>query len=599
MNENNTEYINSDAERAKIEEQFKKAHRRNSLIILLLVACIGLGFMYFKLSSQTGLDYIDGNVLKIARTGSPSTGNIWKNESFVSQLAWSSLFVTDATFTEVNSGLAETYTVSGDGLTYTITLKENLKWSDGEVLDLDDVVYSLEAYVLNASTNNTVTTALNKIAGVDEWKEIAVQSWENGGTHSLEGLSAEGNVLTITLDSPHTTFALALTQFVPLPEHCFTDVDPSTITSGLEFFSNPVCSGMFMVDCINELEDLELIRNPNYHDTQTDIERVIMYYDHKNMFIDHYSTTNITEMVSYRSMQGFEEYNVNAEFYRYFVFNQAADYNVVEMVPKLDDTGAEILDENGDPVLEENIESIDYGDEREENEIISNVLVRQAIYHAIDRPALLDSAYLNSGELAFANMDDEGNPHYVYEYDPEKAEQLLIEAGYDFDRPFTIAYYHTDANTAAFLDKMKVYLEDIGLTVRLVYTNGSDEFGNNRMYGTREYDMLLKALSAFNLEDWFNEYLSTNGNMHSLMGTEIFDGPMSDLQASTNVANYRMIVEEIQQLEYDTLYKLPLFTLNDMVYINGNRLSVPEDIIFGNTRYRSDLRIDEWYIKKA
>ncbi len=38
--------------------------------------------------------------------------------------------------------LAEGYTVSADGLTYTVTLKKNLKWSDGSALTAEDFVYS-------------------------------------------------------------------------------------------------------------------------------------------------------------------------------------------------------------------------------------------------------------------------------------------------------------------------------------------------------------------------------------------------------------------------------------------------------------------------
>ena len=49
-------------------------------------------------------------------------------------LMFRGLFLADSTLTEVKPDLAESYEVSDDGLVYTITLKDGLKWSDGEAL---------------------------------------------------------------------------------------------------------------------------------------------------------------------------------------------------------------------------------------------------------------------------------------------------------------------------------------------------------------------------------------------------------------------------------------------------------------------------------
>lgn len=591
MNKGNL--IDSQTQVREGNEQLRKEQARNTMIIVAIIAVVfgSIGLNYFLKNSN--LQYIEGNILKIARTGSASTGNIWKNDSFVSQLAWSSLFVTDPGFTEVNPGLAEKYELSSDGLTYTITMKDNLKWSDGNPLTAEDVVWSIECYLLNTGTNNTVTTALNQIKGADEWQEVGLTSWENGGTHNLEGISYNGNVITIELADPYATFSLTLTQFVPLPKHILNSTDPSTFVSGLQFFIDPVCSGMYKVDCLNGDGDLELIHNEHFYGDHSDIERVILFGDYNNMHISHYSTTNITEMVSYRSMPGFLEYNVNSEFYRYFVFNMMADYRLPDMVEQLDDNGKPVLDSDGEPVLIENPEPNEYSDEREINQYTSNLLVRQAMNHAIDRETLLKDVYLGAGKLSSNGVGSDGSVNFYYPYDPAKARALLEEAQYDFDRPYTIGYYHNDTNTQAFLSKVQVYLEDIGLTVRLVRLSGSDA-----IYNLREYDMLLKALSAFNTEDWYNEYLNSNETMHNLVGTHDFDDLMKELAGTTTQEDYDKVIEKLRILDRDTCYKVPLFTLNDMVYINGNRVGVPDDLEFGNSRFRSELRLSEWYIKK-
>ena len=52
----------------------------------------------------------------------------------------------------VNYILAESMEVSEDGLVYTMKLKEGLKWSDGEALTADDIVYTYDS--INAQGQN-------------------------------------------------------------------------------------------------------------------------------------------------------------------------------------------------------------------------------------------------------------------------------------------------------------------------------------------------------------------------------------------------------------------------------------------------------------
>lgn len=568
-----------------IKKESKDFNRKVNMIIAAVILVLVGGYFVMKWSAESKMEYIDGNVLKIARTGSASVGNPWKNASLVGQLAFRSLFLTDSGFTDIEPELGKSIDVSDDGLTYTIVMKDNLKWSDGETLDAEDVVFSMEAFLLCEGVNTTLSSAFYKILGYEDFRD--------GKTSSCEGITLDGNTITIVLDVPHTSFALTMTQFVVLPEHILKNEDPTQFTSGLAFFTNPVTSGMFMVDKVNELGDLELIQNPHYEAPQTDIERVILYGDYLNMRIDQYSTTNLTEMVSYRSIPGMKEYNVNVYFYRYFVFNVMADYLLPQEVPMLDENGEPVLDEEGEPILTTSTEPNEYdNDNREPNTAVADPRVRQAITHAIDIKSIFSDVYYDIGQLAYGGSLALAKE--VYEYNPTKAKALLEEAGYDFDRPFTIAYYHSDTNTTVMLERVKEYLEDIGLTVRLVRA-----FGNVNLYEMREYDMFLKALSAFNTEDWYNEYISTNATMSQVIGTDAFDELVGTLSSSgADMELFVQTLQELVTLEQELMHKIPLYTLGDSVYINSNRVSVPDDMSFGNTRYRSDLRVDEWSIKK-
>ena len=58
----------------------------------------------------------------------------WLNRNMASNLMYRSILIADSSLTKTEPDLGEV-AISEDGLTYTITLKDGLKWSDGEEID--------------------------------------------------------------------------------------------------------------------------------------------------------------------------------------------------------------------------------------------------------------------------------------------------------------------------------------------------------------------------------------------------------------------------------------------------------------------------------
>lgn len=541
--------FNNDVNQKAIEKKLKQIKIRNQLIIAGVILAICGFFTMQYMVEQSNKDYVDGNILKIAAGGTDRQGvynlaNPWKNASFIGSLLFSPLFLTDSSMTEINPALAESYTVSSNGLTYTVSLKENIYWSDGVAITPEDVVFSIESFLLCSAVNSNIATAFNKIVGAEEWKE--------GESSSLEGISISGNDVVIELQMKYNNFAMMLTQFVLLPKHILEDWEPELLTSNHDYFINetPVVSGRFYCDHVNDEDNIVLLQNEHYWGVPSSIEQVIAYKDWQNMEIDYFATTDLTQMVTFRSMKNYTEYEVDVFFYRYFIFN---------------------------------IEGC---------EDVADVKVRQAVNHAIDIGELFSTLYQNAGSLVYS-----GNPYTTepaYPYDPGLARNLLIEADYDFGHTFQIAYYYSDQTSRLFLEKVQDYLEAIGMQVELVRLTSA------ALYDNPTYDMMLKGLSAYDNEDWYNEYLSTNANLSALLGTnEIFDSLVNAATSSVDVSDYRNNMSQLETYEQEMLYKLPLFTLGQNVYINTSRISLPEDMSFGNIRYQSALDLNSWSVKKS
>lgn len=101
-------------------------------------------------------------------------------------LGFSGLYTYDSTGSLVPA-LAESYEMSEDGLTYTFTLKDDLKWSDGSKLDANDFVYSWKR-AANPATAADYAYMLNGIAGYPDNLQVSA--------------SEDGKVFTVVLSAP-------------------------------------------------------------------------------------------------------------------------------------------------------------------------------------------------------------------------------------------------------------------------------------------------------------------------------------------------------------------------------------------------------------
>ena len=70
----------------------------------------------------------------------------------VLRLCWASTVPSQ----QVTPGLAESWTNSPDGKTWTFKLRKNLRWSDGEPLTADDVVFTWNDVIYNPDIDNVM-----------------------------------------------------------------------------------------------------------------------------------------------------------------------------------------------------------------------------------------------------------------------------------------------------------------------------------------------------------------------------------------------------------------------------------------------------------
>lgn len=150
--------------------------------------------------------------------------------------------------------LAEKWEVSADNKTYTFTLKDNLKWQDGQKLTADDVVFTIETI-----QNPDVKSPLLPV-----WKGVAAKKQDD-------------KTVTITLTSPYAPF-ISNTDVAIIPKHILSNI-PARSLKTAEFNMAPIGSGPYEFQILKNIKDsqeLALVPNKNYYGHQPYIEKVVL-----------------------------------------------------------------------------------------------------------------------------------------------------------------------------------------------------------------------------------------------------------------------------------------------------------------------------------
>lgn len=145
--------------------------------------------------------------------------------------------------------------ISEDGLTYTFKMKEGLTWSDGEVLDAEDVVYSWN----RLADPNTA-------ADYSYLCESANLGFNDDGTLTIEA-SEDGTTFTAYLTKPCAYFLdlCAFPAFFPVPEQAVAEADPDGENPGAwALEAGFVTSGPMTCTSWKHNESMTYEKNPNY-----------------------------------------------------------------------------------------------------------------------------------------------------------------------------------------------------------------------------------------------------------------------------------------------------------------------------------------------
>lgn len=203
------------------------------------------------LSAASAATYVRGN------SGDPETLDQHKTsttvEGHVLRDLYEGLVIYDNK-AKVVPGVAESWTVSDDGLVYTFKIRDTAKWSNGDPVVAGDFVFSMNR-IMDPATGAKYATILYPIAGAE-----AINKGE-GGEMGVKAI--DDKTLEITLEQATPYFLELLTHQTGLPMH------PATVEAHGKDFVQPgvmVSNGAFTLESFTPNDKIVLKKNENFHD---------------------------------------------------------------------------------------------------------------------------------------------------------------------------------------------------------------------------------------------------------------------------------------------------------------------------------------------
>ena len=357
-----------------------------------------LNLSLFPIKTSNNEPAIEGGTLQVAMVKDDPLVGVFNEVLYtdgydgdiISTFLSSGIFEVDENFEITDTGAA-TLKVDAKNKKATIKIKDGIKWSDGQPLTADDVIYAYEVVGNKDYPGVRYTEESQKIVGMKEY--------HSGSAKSISGKSiyAVGNGLIGNA----------------LPKHYLKDVPIKDLISSDKIRVKPVTLGPYNLTKVSRGESLEFTANPYYYRGKPKINKAILQVVNSQSIVAALKTGKYDYVMSmpdslynnYKDLKNIETLGQQDLYYSYLSF-KLGHYDKAK--------GENITDPNAK---------------------MADVRLRQALAYGINIEEIAQAFYFGLRQEATSSIPPVFKKYFPkdlkgYPYNPEKAKQLLDEAGY-------------------------------------------------------------------------------------------------------------------------------------------------------------------------
>lgn len=446
---------------------------------------------------------------------------------------------------KVQPGQAEKYEVSPDGLTWTFTMRDGLKWSDGTELNAKDFEYTFKRI---ADTNVAAPYAETVIGMIEGYKD-AIDS-KNPEKLNVKA-SDDGKTLTIKLAYPCSYFdkIVAFGTMSPVQKATVEKNGDSWATKPETY----VCNGPYTITEWTPSEKIVCKKNENYKGG----------WDSSKIVND-----KLTFLLLEDSSASYTAYTGGTA--------QLIKDVPTEEIPTLKKDKKDEF--NVDPILGTYYLSMNLN-----KAPFNNKNVRKALSLAIDRDyvanTVMQGTYTPAYNYVGTGVDDvdtgkflenskaaNGGKTYIsedYKANLEEAKKALAEAGYPEGKGFpTITYSTNDTGYhKAVAEYLQQVYKDLGITMNIDIVDWSS-FTPKRRAG--EYEMARNGwvMDYNDASNMIELFVSSNGNNDGKYNNPAFDKAMNDSKVADKTAHFAAL-HEAEKIVSEDYGFIPVAYYND------------------------------------
>jgi peptide/nickel transport system substrate-binding protein/oligopeptide transport system substrate-binding protein len=326
--------------------------------------------------------------------------------------------------------IAKSWKISHDGLTYTFYLREGVKFHNGREVTTEDFIYSLTR-IIDPKTKSPAANFLDRVKGFKEFQE--------GRSNYVTGLKSKGRYIFETkLTEPYSPVLsiLGMNKFKVLPKE---EVEKL----GVDFGKYPVGTGPFKFVSMKEGEEIILEANPDYFEGRPYLDKIIFKIFHG--------------APREEILRQFKEGKLEDSFIPFRDVEEMAKSKQYVFLQK--------------PMLSLRFYGLNSQIEPLKIEKIRKAINFSVPKELIGRDILKGMAHLTDRIIPL------GMPGYTpikgsFGYQPQKAKQLLREAGYPEGKGLPPIEFWSAAKAELAvkeLEMVKTYLSQIGINLNIQY----------------------------------------------------------------------------------------------------------------------------------
>lgn len=321
----------------------------------------------------------------------------------VIDIFYPSLFSTDENF-NINDKGAATVEFSNENKTVTVTINDKLNWSDGNPVTAEDYAFAFEVIGNKDYDGVRYDSSFMNIVGM--------QDYHAGKAKTISGIKVLGDKqVEINYKQADPSVKSGLWSY-PLEKKVFGDIPVADMSASDAVRKNPIGYGAFTIKSMVTGESVQFVANPNYFMGTPKLDGINLKVVNQNLLVESLKKGDIDLAEFPASLYTNKSLPTNVEF----LGRQELSYSYIGFkLGKYDKAkGVSVMDPDAKMANKSLRQAMGYA--------LNNEQVGTQLYNGLRTPATTLII------PAFAAFHDASIPGY--NYDPEKAKQILDEAGY-------------------------------------------------------------------------------------------------------------------------------------------------------------------------